>query len=189
MIGKIILITLQWQWTPENFFEFSLRKGKMIKIPFVCIVRLEGRGHKAQNTVAGRREVCVLVSPRGAWGHQVNLLCCREPHLYAVLRMLLLCCVTLMFPLASASLDGRCCQGQSWPAVPGDRFGRLNGWNLLLSYMSRRLWTWFLTSSPSFYLSSSVSPSVNCQSPGDSIGEMYLREYPKHFEHIQGTVT
>lgn len=105
MIGKIILITLQWQWTPENFFEFSLRKGKMIKMPFVCIVRLEGRGHKAQNTVAGRREVCVLVSLLGAWGHQVSLLCCREPHLCAVLRMLPLCCVMLMFPLASASLD------------------------------------------------------------------------------------
>ena len=103
--------------------------------------------------------------------------------------MLLLCWVMPMLPLASASLGGKCCQGQSWPAMPGDRYGRLSGWNLLLSYTSWRLWTWFLTSSPSFSLSSSVLLSVNCQSPVDSIGEMYLKDYPKHFEHIQGTLT
>lgn len=67
MIGKIIFITLQWQWTPENFFDVSPRKGKMIKTPWVFIVRFGRRGHKAQNTVAGRREVCVLVNPLGMW--------------------------------------------------------------------------------------------------------------------------
>ena len=88
-------------------------------------------------------------------------------------------------PLASASLGGRCRQGQSWPAVPENWYGGLSGWNLLLSYMSWRLWTWFLTSSPSFSLSLSVLLSVNCWRPMDNIGERYLREYPKHFDLVK----
>lgn len=165
---KIIFITLQWQWTPENFFEVS-EKGKMIKTPFVFIVRLGRRGHKAQRTVAGRRGVCVLVNPlRG--GRQVSLLCRRLHSCCCALQSCFWCCVMPMLPLASASLGGRCRQGQSWPVVPGDRYGGLSGWNLLLSCLG--VFGHDFTS-PIIFPSLHQLLSVNCWRPVDSVGERY----------------
>lgn len=106
----------------------------MIRTPFMFVVTLGGWCPKAQNTGAGRRR---------NWGHRVNLLSCRAPHLCAMLTMPL-CSAALMPSLASNSLAERYSHDQSWMAVLGDQHPERTE--------CRNLWTWFLTSSQSVYL-------------------------------------